>query len=187
MLDRDPAEGVRRIAASYGVDLAALAQTPPAPQAPRMEQAVPPQFVEEISSLKSQLNGFLQNQTLGVVESFAKSPEHPYYADVESDIARIIPLVQQSEPHLPPNEVLQKAYDQAIYLNPDVRQKLIAEQIAKAESERTTTLQTKAASAKKAAVSIKGSSNGVMPPPKQANGSGDVYDDVRAAIASLRG
>ena len=95
-------------------------------------------------------------------------------------------MVQQQEPGLPHQEVLQKAYDQAIWLNPDVREKIIAEQRAQAETQRTQAVATKAASAKKAAVSVKGSSGGAMPPPKQANGSGDVYDDVRAAISQLR-
>lgn len=185
-LDTNPAQAIAHIAASYGIDLAALAQNPPAPQSQRVEPAVPPQFVEKVSSLESRLNNFLTNQTVGVIDSFAKSPGHEHYEAVEGDLLRIIPMIQQAEPGLPHQEVLQKAYDQAIWLNPDVREKMLAEQRAQADTQRTQAITTKAASAKKAAVSIKGSSNGAMPPPKQANGTGDVYDDVRAAINQLR-
>lgn len=185
-LDTNPAQAIAHIAASYGIDLAALAQNPPAPQQ-RVEQAVPPQFVEKVSTLESRLNEFLTNQTVGVVESFAKSPGHEHYEAIESDLLRLIPMVQQQEPGLPHQEVLQKAYDQAIWLNPDVRAKIIAEQRTQADTQRTAAVATKAASAKKAAVSVKGSSGGAMPPAKQANGSGDVYDDVRAALNQLRG
>lgn len=175
-------QAIAQLAQQAGVDLAALASNPPAIQTPRTDPAVP-HLQQTISTLESRLNGFLQNQTLGVIEKFASA--NPHYAAVESDVARLIPLVQQAEPGLSPAEVLQKAYDQAVWVNPEVRSKLIAEQHAKAESERIAAVQTKQAKSQKAAVSIRGSSNGAAPPPKVVNG-GDVYDDVRAAIHSLR-
>src|SRR5690606_28354560 len=142
------------------------------------------QLTQHVSQLESQLSGFLQNQTLGVVEKFAS--EHPHYAAVEEDIARIIPIVQQSNPGLPAHDVLSKAYEQAIWVNPEVRAQLIAEQAAQAQQKQAETIKVKSAQAQKAAVSIKGASNGAsaakMPPPS----GGDVYDDVRAAIQSLR-
>lgn len=185
-MQHDPWGLIQDIARRANLDLPALAQNPPAPQPQRVEPAVPPQFVDKVSSLESRLNDFLTNQTVGVIDSFAKSPGHEHYEAVESDLLRIIPMIQQAEPGLPHQEVLQKAYDQAIWLNPDVREKMLAEQRAQADTQRTQAITTKAASAKKAAVSIKGSSNGAMPPPKQANGTGDIYDDVRAAINQLR-
>jgi hypothetical protein len=182
-LNADPGRAIATLAQQYGVDLATLASNPPAPQAQRVEQAVPPEFVNKISTLENQLHGFLQSQTMGVIESFSST--HPHYAAVENEIAQIIPLVQQTEPGLAPAQVLEKAYERAIWLNPEVRAQLIAEQQAASDKARTDALKAKAAQATRAAVSVRGSSNGAMPPPKVQTG-GDIYDDVRNAIAQLR-
>lgn len=185
MLQQDAPAAIARLAQQYGVDLATLASNPPAIQAQPRHDPMVSQLTQHVSKLESQLSGFLQNQTLGVVEKFAS--EHPHYAAVEEDIARLIPIVQQSNPGLPAHDVLTKAYEQAIWVNPDVRARLIAEQAAQTQQKQAETLQVKAKQAAKAAVSIRGASNGAnapkMPPP---NSGGDVYDDVRAAIHALR-
>lgn len=183
-LQQNAPVAIARLAQQYGVDLATLASNPPAIQEQARPDPMVSQLTQHVSKLESQLSGFLQNQTLGVVEKFAS--EHPHYAAVEEDIARLIPMVQQTNPGLPAHEVLTKAYEQAIWANPDVRAKLISEQTAQAQQSKTETIKVKSAQAQKAAVSIKGASNGSaagkMPPPT----GGDVYDDVRAAIQSLR-
>ena len=183
MLQRDPASAIGRLAQQYGVDLTNLASNPPAEQ-PRFDPMVS-QLTQHVSALESQLNGFLQNQTMGVVEKFAA--DHPHYAAVEEQIAGLIPLIQQSEPGLNPSDVLSKAYEQAIWLNPDVRAQLIKEQTEAAQKQQIETVQAKATQAKKAAVSVKGSSNGSAVTPKGPMPSGEtVYDDVRAALNQLR-
>jgi hypothetical protein len=183
-LQQNPSAAIARLAQQYGVDLATLASNPPAIQEQARPDPMVSQLTQHVSKLESQLSGFLQNQTLGVVEKFAS--EHPHYAAVEEDIARLIPIVQQTNPGLPAHEVLSKAYEQAIWVNPDVRAKLISEQAVQTQQSKTEAIKVKSSQAQKAAVSIKGSSNGAaagkMPPPS----GGDVYDDVRAAIQSLR-
>lgn len=181
MLDRDPSSAIAHLAQQYGVDLATLASNPPAEQ-PRFDPMVS-QLSQHVQALESQLSGFLQNQTMGVVEKFAA--DHPHYEAVEEQIARLIPLIQQSEPGLNPSDVLTKAYDQAIWLNPDVRSKLIEEHTK--PQQQVQAVQAKAQKAAKAAVSVKGSSNG-SPVVQKApvNSGGDVYDDVRAALTQLR-
>lgn len=183
-LDANPIEGIRRIMATYGVTPEHLLSEPPASQ-PQVRDPVIPQISQKISTLENQLYEFQMSQTNGLLEAFASS--HPHFAAVENEIASLIPVIQNSEPGLPKQQVLQKAYDQAVWLNPTVRAQLIAEQTASAEQARVATLQTKQTQARKAAVSVKGSSNGVSPPPVMGNNGGDVYDDVRAAIAQLRG
>ena len=181
MLQQNPAAALSHLAQQYGVDLANLASNPPAEQ-PRFDPMVS-QLTQHVSTLEAQLNGFLQNQTMGVVERFAA--DHPHYAAVEDHIATLIPIIQQREPGLSPSDVLTKAYDQAIWLNPDVRSKLIEEQTK--PQQQVQAVQAKAQKAAKAAVSVKGSSNGAAPAPKvQGNSGGDVYDDVRSAINQLR-
>lgn len=185
-LERDAPAAIAWLAKSHGVDLAALVSNPPAIQTPRVDPMVS-QLGQHVTSLESQLNGFLQNQTLGVVDSFAKDPAHPHYAEVENELVRLIPMIQQSEAGLSHHEILQKAYDQAIWLNPTVREKVLAQQTAATAQAKTAMVQAKAVQSRKAAVSIKGSSNGAMPPPRGAPAGGDVYDDVRAAINQLQG
>lgn len=197
-LERDAPSAIMWLAKSYGVDLTALVSNPPAPQPQRFVDPMVPQLNQKLSSLEGQLNGFLQKQTLGVVESFAQSPEHPHYSAVENQLLKIIPLVQQENPGFSQAEVLQEAYEQAIWLNRDVRSAMLAEQTAAAEkansdkladTERTriAAVTAKAGKSAKAAVSIKGSSTGAAATPKAVvNGSGDVYDDVRSAMRQLR-
>jgi hypothetical protein len=184
-LQQNAPAAIARLAQQYGVDLATLASNPPAIQQQPRHDPMVSQLTQHVSKLESQLSGFLQNQTLGVVEKFAS--ENPHYAAVEEDIARLIPMVQQANPGLPAHDVLSKAYEQAIWVNPDVRAKLIAEQTAQAQQKQAETIKVKSAQAAKAAVSIRGASNGASAPkmPTPASG-GDVYDDVRAAINSLR-
>lgn len=195
-LERDAPSAIMWLAKSYGVDLTALVSNPPAPQPQRFVDPMVPQLNQKLSSLEGQLNGFLQNQTLGVVESFAKS--HPHYSAVENELLDLIPIVQRTEPGLGHSEILQKAYDRAIWLNPDVRSAMLAEQtaaaekanadkLAEADRARIAAVTTKAGKSARAAVSIKGSSTGAAATPKAAvNGSGDVYDDVRNAMRQLR-
>lgn len=181
MLNENPSAAIARLAQQYGVDLATLASNPPAEQ-PRFDPMVS-QLSQHVQALESQLSGFLQNQTMGVVEKFAS--EHPHYAAVEEQIAQLIPLIQQREPGLSPSDVLSKAYDQAIWIHPEVRSKLIEEQTK--PQQQVQAVQAKAQKAAKAAVSVKGSSNG-SPVVQKApvNSGGDVYDDVRAALTQLR-
>jgi hypothetical protein len=184
-LDRDPAGAIAWLAQSYGVDLQNLESTPSAPQAPRFDPMVQ-QLQQQTQYLESQLNGFLQSQTLGVIEQFAQGK--PHYADVEGDLVNIIPMVKAANPGATPQEVLEKAYDQAIWSNPNVRAKLIAEQAAQEQAKQAEALKAKAAQAQKAAVSIKGSSNGTSAPRKQAQEipNESVYDTVRRSIEQLR-
>lgn len=197
LLERDPQTGIMQLARAYGVDLATLVSNPPAPQPQRFVDPMVPQLNQKVSTLESQLEGFLQTQTLGVVESFAQS--HPHYSAVDNELLELIPMVQRAEPGLPHSEVLQKAYDRAIWLNPSVRSAMLAEQNAAAEKantekaaevekQRIAAIQAKSTQSKKAAVSVKGSSTGApAPAPKPTgNGTGDIYDDVRASIRQLK-
>lgn len=184
-LDRDPSSAVQWLAQSYGVDLANLASNPPAPQAPRFDPVVQ-QFEQKVSYLENQLNGFLQNQTLGVVEQFSQGK--PHYADVEGDMVNIIPLVQQQNPGASPQVILEKAYEQALWTNPQVREKLIAEKQAQSQQQKAEAVNAKAQQAAKAAVSIKGSSGGVSvsrKPPAELKDE-TPYETVARTIRELR-
>lgn len=184
MLQQNAPAAIAQLAQQYGVDLANLASNPPAPQAPQFDPMVQ-QLEQRYSQLEAQLNGFLQNQTLSVVEKFAQ--DHPHYAAVEGDLVHLVPMVQQSNPGLSPHEVLEKAYERAIWINPEVRAKLIEEQMQQAQAQQAEALKAKQAQAQKAAVSIKASSNGAASVPKMPPaGDESVYDTVRRTLHQLR-
>lgn len=184
-LDRDPAGAIAWLAQSYGVDLANLASNPPAPQPQPQLDPVVSHLTQHVSTLEQQLQSFLQSQTLGVVEKVAQSK--PHWAAVENDLLRIIPLVRDANPGASHEEILEAAYEQAVWTNPQVRAQMLAEQKAAEEKAKADAVKAKAQQAAKAAVSVKGSSNGASAPrvPTTPSG-GDIYDDVRAAIHQLR-
>lgn len=184
-LDREPASAIAWLAKSYGVDLQNLASNPPAPQPQLQSDPRVQQLAQQYSTLESQLNGFLQSQTMGVIESFAK--DKPYYAEVESELLKIIPIVKAENPDANPQAVLEKAYDQAVWLNQTVREKLIADRQQAQQQQQTDAIKAKAAQAAKAAVSVKGSSNGVATPSRKPTMVDEsVYDTVRRTLHELR-
>jgi hypothetical protein len=185
-LETQPAQAILWLAQKHGLDLAEIASNPPAPQAPvRSEATVPPQFVQEISSLKEQLNGFLVDQNMSAVQQFAEKNAH--YADVEDQLPAIMREIQAADPLAKGVPLLQAAYDRAIWLNETVREKMLADRLAQTQQTAMAKTVQKHNQATRAAVSIKGSSADTRPPAKpQMNGSGHPADDVRAAIAQLR-
>jgi hypothetical protein len=149
-LERDPVGALVELAQRYGVDLAKLAggQAQPVPQAASRAQAAVPDMEarREMARIKAELDGFKVSRAAQEIESFSKSAEH--FADVQDTMTRLIQSGQARG--------LQDAYDQAIYLVPEVREKIVAAKIA-AEREAEKQRQAEAVKkAKAASVSAKG-------------------------------
>lgn len=186
-LSQQPAQAILWLAQKHGLDLAELASNPPAPQQPvRSEAYVPPQVIQQVSSLEERLNGILMDQNMSAVQAFAAQPENAYYADVEAQLPDVMRELLAANPSLRGVALLQAAYERAVWLNPDVRARLIADQHAQTAQAITARIEKKASQAQRAAVSVKGSAADTRPPPKPVNGAGTAFDDVRAAIAQLR-
>ena len=82
--------------------------------------------------------------------------------------------VQAENPDLPPQDVIQQAYDRARWANPATRQKLLAEQQAEAEAKRLDAAKKAASQARRAgAINVNGST---MPAAARAS----LDDDLRA-------
>lgn len=181
MLQQDAPAAIARLAQQYGVDLATLASNPPAIQAQPRHDPMVSQLYQTVTTLQSRLDDISNTEMKKHYESVSSKP---HFEQVRQDMARI---VQTLPPHLTAAEMFEQAYEQAVWVNPEVRAQLIAEQTAQTQQKQAETLQVKAKQAAKAAVSIRGASNGAnapkMPP---LNSGGDVYDDVRAAIHALR-
>lgn len=182
-LDRDPRGAIAWLAQSYGVDLAELGANPPAAQPPARPDPVVAQLTQQVSSLQERLSFFDQQHAASVVKAFESQP---YFADVMDDLPAIMKEVKASNPSLQGEEWMKAAYDRAIWLNPSVREKIWAAQQAEQAQVRTQQVQQKAEQAKRAAVSVKGSSGETRAPARRPSGDGSVFDDVSAAIAQLR-
>lgn len=109
---------VAQIAKGYGVDIGNPAAGGQAPS---------PQVDPRIDSLESTLRGMIEAQqraeyekNLSVVEAFAADPKNRFFPEVADDIMRLLQTGVVKD--------LQAAYEMAIWSNPAVRAKLIAEQ-----------------------------------------------------------
>lgn len=137
MLDTDPVAGIAAIAQQYGVDLGALqGRTTTAPELLSLKA--------EIANLKAQLNE-TSTQVRGRQEQEAEARRNaleaqvsdfkkanPDFDLVENEVISLIPLIRSKEQGLSEKEVLAKAYEQAAWLNPDLRAKRVAADQAKA-------------------------------------------------------
>ena len=182
-IETQPEQAILWLAQKNGIDLANLASNPPAPQQARPDPAYA-QVSQTVQTLEQRLQQIEFGNNLTVAQQFAASK--PHYADVEDQLPAFIREVQKLEPGLTGLPLLEKAYDRAIWLNPDVRAKIQASERETAEKARQAEVQAKAQQAAKAAISVKGSSAAAIPPKRVAgNDDGTVYDDVRAAIRQV--
>lgn len=183
-LEQQPEQAILWLAQRNGIDLASLASNPPAaPQPARVDPAFA-QVSQEVQALRGMIDQMTQGQNMALVQSFAS--ENPHYAEVEEMLPRFISEVQAANPNLAPRDVLQQAYDRAVWLTPDVRAKVLAEQTEQANQQRVVKIAEKSAQATRAAVSVKGSAASAAPPPAKRESAGDAYDDVREAIRQLK-
>lgn len=125
-LDRSPAEGIAWLANSYGIDLRQLAGAG--------SQAQPQNSDPEVAQLKAkiaQLENFATTQqqrehqafmssVQSEIDAFQKSGKAPHFEALKKEIAGLLQSGMAAS--------LQDAYDRAVWLNPEVRQKAIEEQ-----------------------------------------------------------
>lgn len=124
---KNPLEFIQWYAKQNRIDLTSLTgqpgatgeQTPPQAQHPHERE------IAELRSTVQQMRQEAQQRQLDAVmaevNAFKADPEHPYYNDVEQHIIALLPTIPGST-----RERLQKAYDQAVWANPQVRQAMIA-------------------------------------------------------------
>lgn len=179
-LETQPAQAILWLAQQNGIDLAELASNPPAAPQPARPDPAYAQVSQTVQTLEQRLQQIEFGNNLTVAQQFAASK--PHYADVEDQLPGFIREVLAVDPSLQGLPLLEKAYERAIWLSPDVRAKIQAEEHAKAEQARLAEVAAKASQASRAAVSVKGSSAPAIAPKAAANPGGTVYDDVRAAI-----
>lgn len=131
MLDADPVNGIRKLAASYGVNLATIAGQQPAegssdqnPHQPDISALVRA-HVEPLLAPIRQQREFEQrqreDQTVETVTQFATSPGHEHFDAVQTELMALIPAIKGQNPGWSHEKVLQDAYDRAVHANPATR------------------------------------------------------------------
>ncbi len=169
MLDADPVAGLREIAKSYGVNLATLAgqnpdEVPSAQtQQPDIQALVRQAVAPLVAPIQQRWQAEEQRQaemTTQMVVSFAASEGHEHFDSVSDDIMAMIPPLKERNPGWSPQQVLQEAYNRAVYANPATRQTLLSARETAAEDTRRKEAAARATKARGAAVSVTGSPQG---------------------------
>jgi hypothetical protein len=90
-------------------------------------------------------------QTWSDAVDSAGKPLRPWFGNVEADLAALIPQVRASNPGMKAEDVLQQAYDRAVWAHPEIRPLLLKQQQDQMEAKRRADNQLRVQEAKKAA------------------------------------
>jgi hypothetical protein len=166
------AQYFRQVAADYGVDAQSLFAGQPT-NAEGEPVAVDPQInvvKQQLSAATAELNrikGYLTqqqraeaertqkaqdaqlNDTQRLIDDFAKGKSD--FSSLETEILGLVQVIKGQEPGLSPTQILEKAYERAVWANPTTRAARIAEQKKAEEQKRKDEAARHAVEAKKAA------------------------------------
>jgi len=171
-LNRDPAGALRNLAQQYGVDLSTLAGSPPAngssetvqtQQQPDIRALVHQAVQPILAPLQQRFmdeDRRAQDSSTAFVTTFATSSGHEHFDAVSDDIMAMIPRVKAENPGMSRDQVLQEAYDRAVWANPTTRAAVRASEAAKLDEQRRAEARAHANKARTAASSVTGSRSG---------------------------
>lgn len=162
-LERDPEGAIRWLAQAYGVNLQSNAGQQPAEDSTQQQQPDIRELVRQavapiLNPIQQRFMVEDQRLTQSIVEQFASSHEH--FEAVTDGIMEILPGIKAAYPHWTPQQVLQKAYDVAVYGNEEMRNSILGAKEREAEQARIADAKKKAAQSRLAASSVTGSSGG---------------------------
>ncbi len=170
VLEADPVNGLIELARTLGVDPRVLAQQQQQQPGYSSEYA---QLQRQIAELQNQLTEReqlqLQSQKQAVVseiERFAVevdatgNPVRPYFQRVAPIMQPIVERLRAEYPTASGSEILQQAYSDACYADPDVRDILLKQARQEEEAKQSAERRAKAAAARKAGSSVTGAPSG---------------------------
>lgn len=172
------AQMLHKLARDYGIDMQQAAQEP--------QQNFDPQ-VFGLQQKLTQMEQWIQQQTLAreqqeaqtlnsEITRFASQPENVHYEEVRNDMAGLLQAGMANG--------LQDAYEKACYANPTVRAKVLAQQQAKADSERKAQAIQKANAAKQASA-VNVSRKGTLPSAKAVGSMDDTIRDTARELGLI--
>jgi len=162
---KQPREAALELLAIYGIDPRTLLEQPAG------EADLPAPVAQKIQNLEAQVQqgaAFLQQQQMMTVQqqidAFKKNAE--FFDEVEQDMVAMVNQFQAAGMPPPP---LQELYDRAVWTNPQVREKMLAKQRMGDVEEKVEKRKQRAAKAKVASKSVRGSAA----PVPDVNGDGE--------------
>lgn len=139
LLVQDPRQGIQQIARMFNIDLTdyaleGIGEEPPAtdPRVDELQQRINQLEAERQAEYQYQEEQG-QSQMLNIIDDFAK--DKPEFDSLSNEVMANVTLLQQTQPTLGPREMLERAWDAALWQNPSTRQQLL-EQEAKSRAER---------------------------------------------------
>jgi hypothetical protein len=143
------------------------------------------QYEQQTRGLNERLQGLenhLRNQEdqgiLAHIDSFSSQPGHEHFDKVRYHMGVLLESGQAQD--------INEAYEKAIWADPEIRNSLIAAQSNAAQEKRNSELRAQTERARNAAVSVTGAP-GSSRPLNGAGSHGSIEDDIRAALAEIRG
>lgn len=187
LYEQDPVGTIRQMLQAKGLSLEALqeaqAQTDPKYEALTKE-------LQELRTWRQQLEQGQATQahdyTVSAIQSFAEQvgqdgkPVRPYFNDVLQTMLPIADALKRQNPEALPEEILNAAYERAVYIHPEVRQKLIDSEVKAREAKRIEEQKQAAQKAKASSVSVKGAPGGAV---AQAQSAQSIRDALESAFA----
>jgi len=149
----DPAGFIAWFAQVRGVDLGSLDARPASMEA---GEVVPPIIEQRISSLEQRLQAEKSAGAARQIEAFRANGAHPHFDAVRADMGALIQAGAAT--------TLDEAYQKAVWANPQVREKMLADQRSADEAKRMEAAKARAAAARKA--------TGTQPRPNGAGSPG---------------
>ena len=184
LLDRDPIDGLRRLARTYGIDLRALAMAgaPQQPGGAMPPQAQPPAHLTALARDVETLKGALAQQrqrseaaqkagALDHVAAFAADPANLYFENVRDRMSALLRAGAAKD--------IADAYQQATWADPDVRSALLRQAETSRQATASDAARAKAAQARHASGSVIGS-----PSPGSSPGRGGPAPTLRDELMS---
>lgn len=159
-IKQNPRQALLELCANNGINPSELVQAAPQvdPHVAQLQARLDQLEQERIAALQMQ-----QQQHLGTlaqtVEKFKEGKE--FTPELEAEMAPLVAHIRKTQPELSPQEVLQQAYERAVWANPATREK----QLAAAKAKQLEEAKAAAAAAKKAGGSISGAPAGSAPKP----------------------
>ena len=92
-------------------------------------------YLQQQQAREVQENETVVNQWINEVDAQGK-PLRPYYNDVATEMQNLLPLIREQKPGLSKSQMLQEAYDRAVWANPDTRTVLQRAQQEQLEAQR---------------------------------------------------
>lgn len=178
---RDPQGFVRWFAEQRGIDPQQLAggDEPADPQIKALSDEV--NTLKQSQQQQQEAQAREQQATIArTIDEFAADKDaHPYFEELQSEIAGQIQTVKAQNPNASPKEQLEQAYQKAVWANESTRAKELERQRKAEDAERRKKAQASADKAKKAAgtnVQSKGSLPGGEKPRSMEETMSEAYD-----------